>query len=128
MQLTSADKALAAAIAEAHPLEADKPVLRAYHVKVYKPDRTLIGFTEHFESGFAAAQAATERYGLGLRVIVRPAIEQTYIEGLARYPDPLHCDATPSARQGWADESERYERALRYQMAQPGNGKLWGAA
>lgn len=126
MEITPADKALAAKIAAAHPLE---PVSagRDWHVKVYKPDGSLIGFTAKFESGFAAAQAATEEHGFGCSVIVRPAVEETYIEGLARYPDPLHPKATDRAREGWAAEAARMERAVLQQMRQPGYGNLTGA-
>jgi hypothetical protein len=135
LQLTEQDRAIAAAIAQAHPMEPASPAddakavpTRTYYVKVYTADGRLIGFPVEADSGFSAAHAGKERYGLGSRVVVHPMVEQTYAEGLARYPEALHRDATPNARQGWADEAARFERALLQEMRQPGYGKLWGAS
>ena len=101
---------------------------RAYFIKVYKPDGSLIGFAQKFESGFEASQAGMEHGGIGSRVVVRPLVEQTYMEGVARYPDPLHPQATQRAREGWDAESSKAERAVLAQMQVPGYGRPWGAA
>lgn len=35
------------------------------------------------------------------KIVVRPAIEASFLEGKARYPEALHVDATPEAWIGW---------------------------
>ena len=60
------------------------------------------GFTDKFEHACDAAVRGREYLGERCgKVEVRPAIESSFLEGRARFPEALHPEATDAARDGW---------------------------
>lgn len=108
MNLTEADRALAAGIAAAHPIEPANDSGRDFHVlvtPVISDGATVVyGYTQRYVDSIEAACHGRELLGDRCgKVVVRPAVERTYLEGRARWPEPLHEKAFMDAWRGWQD-------------------------
>lgn len=111
MQLSSADRALAAAFAGPAAFEPVNDAAIQFHLTITRPDGTVEGFTERFVDSIEAAGEAILRGGWGAKVVVRPEVKTSILHGKVRYPNPLHKDASAEALLGW--ESAHNEAALR---------------
>lgn len=103
MQITPADKALAAGFAG--QLEPAKK--RQFVVTVIR-DGHRHEWTEGYTSQQAAQDAGLDFLGTFHGVVsVRPLVELTEAEGARRFPQPLHKDAFTDAWRGWHERAER---------------------
>jgi hypothetical protein len=105
MQLTSADRALAAGIAAAHPLTpAQRLAGREFRVQAITALGVGIDITQRFANHFAAQDFAIEAAGDGGAVVeVSPVIEVTYLDGrnAHRHGRECHQEASEAALRGW---------------------------
>jgi hypothetical protein len=143
LQLTEQDRAIAAAIAQAHPMEPANDRGRLFHVLITFPGG-VHGFQHRAVDSTEAAIAANEwlgARGLEGKVEVRPDVQTSYMHGRLRYPEQLHAEANEEAWRGWSDahdaalleadrinhlrkvsgerERERIERAHFLELQQP---------
>lgn len=98
MIITEKDKALAAGIAEAPPLESAG---RVYIIKIAPLNGPVREIQGRFPSAVDAVIENMDDLDPMTSVSARPAVEVTYAEGAARYPEQLHSKAFCEAWRGW---------------------------
>ena len=92
---------------------------RVFNIEVKVGDVTM-GECAEFEDSHAAAMRGMDLLDDGRghirpgKISVRPEVELTYSEGLARFPHSLHRECSPEAMNGWMDAQAREQRAEQF--------------
>jgi len=106
MNLISQDKALAAGIARAHPLEGACTGRREFVISVIRNGQPTTVIQPHASSQ-SAMDAGLDLLGTAHGVVsVRPLVEWTEEEGAHRFPHQLHKDAFVAAWRGWHERAQ----------------------
>lgn len=115
MQITPAVKAAAAGIAAAHGTVPANDVGREFHVAITYSNGDLSGYRGRFvDSVDACLDAQEQMAGRTGKVQIRPDVENSFLEGRARFPAPLHPKASAAALDGWHKaQAERAEVPVR---------------
>jgi hypothetical protein len=106
MNLISQDKALAAGIARAHPLEGACTGRREFVISVIRNGQPITVIQPH-AGRQSAMDAGLDLLGTAHGVVsVRPLVEWTEEEGAHRFPHQLHKDAFVAAWLGWHERAQ----------------------